>query len=82
MRGQGVGGPSQYPSGNPWGGTVKPGTVGVPLPDTDIRIIDVDNMERELPPGDAGEIVIKGPQIMTGYYKNPEEAKGARKTDL
>jgi len=58
---------------NPWGGTVKPGTVGVPLPDTDVRIVDVSDMEKELPLGDVGEIVIKGPQVMMGFYKKPEE---------
>jgi len=57
----------------PWGGINKPGTVGVPVSDTDIRIIDVDDPEKELPIGEVGEIVIKGPQIMMGYYKNPEE---------
>jgi long-chain acyl-CoA synthetase len=57
----------------PWGGTIKPGTVGIPLPDTDIKIVDLDDPEKELPVGEAGEIVIKGPQIMMGYYKKPEE---------
>ena len=62
-----------YVTATPWGGTNKPGTVGVPLPDTDLRIVDVNGLEKELPPSEIGEIVIKGPQIMMGYYKNPEE---------
>ncbi len=57
----------------PWGGKVKIGTVGVPLPGTDIKIVDLDTGTRELPPKEAGEICIKGPQVMTGYYKKPEE---------
>ena len=57
----------------PWGGKVKIGTVGVPLPGTDIKIVDLDTGTRELPPGEAGEICIKGPQVMSGYYKKPEE---------
>jgi long-chain acyl-CoA synthetase len=62
-----------YASVTPWGGTVKPGTVGVALPDTDIKIVSVDDPEKQLPPGESGELVIKGPQIMMGYYKRPEE---------
>ena len=56
----------------PWGGAVKPGTVGVPLPDTDVKIMDIETGEKELPLGEHGEIVMKGPQIMMGYYKKPE----------
>lgn len=57
----------------PWGGTIKPGTVGIPVPDTDIKIMDVENPDKELEIGEIGEIAIKGPQIMMGYYKKPEE---------
>jgi len=57
----------------PWGGTNKPGTVGVPLSDTDIRIVGLNDPDKELPVGEVGEIAIKGPQIMMGYYKSPEE---------
>ena len=57
----------------PWGGKVKIGTVGLPLPNTDMKIVDVDKGVTELPIGEAGEICIKGPQVMSGYYKKPEE---------
>ncbi len=62
---------------NPWGGRSKPGSVGVPLPDTDCRIVDVDSGERDLKTGEAGEILLKGPQRMIGYYKRPEETAEA-----
>ena len=54
----------------PWGGKVKPGTVGVPLPNTDIIIVDLEKGKTELDPGESGEVCIKGPQVMTGYYNN------------
>jgi long-chain acyl-CoA synthetase len=57
----------------PWGGTIKAGTVGVPLPDTDIKIVAIDDPDKEVAHGEAGEIVIKGPQIMMGYYNKPAE---------
>jgi len=66
-------------AGTPWGGTNKPGTVGVPLSDTDIRIVDVKDPDKELLIGEVGEIVIKGPQVMMGYYKNPEETANVLK---
>jgi len=66
-------------AGGPWGGELKPGTVGVPFPDTDIKIVDVDTGKKELPIGEAGEIIIKGPQVMQGYYKKPEETEKVMK---
>lgn len=59
----------------PWGGEIKPGTVGVPVPDTDIRIMDLETGEKEVPVGEAGEIFVKGPQVMMGYYKKPGETE-------
>jgi long-chain acyl-CoA synthetase len=57
----------------PWGGTIKPGTVGIPVPDTDVKIVDAEDYKKEKKQGETGEIAIKGPQIMMGYYKKPEE---------
>ena len=57
----------------PWGGQIKPGTVGCPVPETDVKIVDVETGETEMPTGETGEILIKGPQIMKGYYKKPAE---------
>lgn len=62
---------------NPWGGKTKPGSVGIPLPDTDCRIVDVDTGQKEMPFGESGEILVKGPQQMTGYYNRPEETAEA-----
>jgi long-chain acyl-CoA synthetase len=62
---------------NPWRGTMKPGSVGIPLPDTDCRIVDVETASRDLPVGEPGEILLKGPQMSRGYYKRPEETAEA-----
>jgi long-chain acyl-CoA synthetase len=56
----------------PRGGSIKPGTVGTPMPDTDIKIVDIEDPAKELEIGEEGEIAIKGPQIMQGYCKKPE----------
>jgi len=62
-----------FATATPWGGKVKPGTVGVPLPNTDLKIVDLETGTQELEQGKEGEICIKGPQVMKGYYKKPEE---------
>ena len=56
----------------PRGVTQKLGTMGIPIADTDARVVDVDN-GKEVPPGKVGELVIRGPQVMRGYWQN--EAK-------
>jgi len=56
---------------------VKPGTIGIPIMDTDARIVDEATGETELPPGKVGELVIKGPQVMKGYLNRPEDDKEA-----
>lgn len=58
---------------NPVGGPVKPGTVGVPVPLTEIEVVDLETGERVLPPGSCGEIRARGPQLMRGYRNRPEE---------
>ena len=58
---------------NPWGGKTKVGSVGVPITDTDCRIVDLETGTNDLPLGEPGEILLKGPQLTKGYYKKPEE---------
>ncbi len=56
---------------NPLDGRVKVGSIGMPIPNTDLAILDEEG--KELPIGEVGEICAKGPQVMTGYWNRPEE---------
>jgi long-chain acyl-CoA synthetase len=58
---------------NPLFGARKVGTIGLPLPDTDAKIVDLETGERTLPPKEIGEVVVKGPQVMAGYWNQPNE---------
>jgi long-chain acyl-CoA synthetase len=53
----------------------RPGSIGIPISDTDARIVDSDNEERALPVGAVGELLIRGPQVMIGYWRNIQETK-------
>ena len=61
----------------PLRGKRPPGSIGQPMPGTVIEIRDLDTGERALPPGEKGEICIKGPQVMKGYWKKPAETAKA-----
>jgi long-chain acyl-CoA synthetase len=54
---------------------LKRGSTGIPIPGVEVKIFDPD--DNELPAGEPGEIVVKGPNVMVGYYKNPEETQAA-----
>jgi long-chain acyl-CoA synthetase len=58
---------------NPIYGKNKIGTIGIPFPDTDAKIVDLDTGEQELPVGEIGELVVRGPQVMKGYWNMPTE---------
>ena len=62
---------------NPVYGPNKIGFIGLPWPDTDARIVDLDTGEQELPMGDVGELIIQGPQVMQGYWNQPTETANA-----
>jgi long-chain acyl-CoA synthetase len=59
---------------NPIFGVRKKGTIGLPLPDTDAKVVDIQSGTRELPVGEPGELIVKGPQVMKGYWRRPEES--------
>lgn len=66
---------------NPFNGIRKVGSVGLPFPDTDCRIVDLKDGKTDVPVGESGELLIRGPQIMAGYHNSPAETAEALQDD-
>jgi long-chain acyl-CoA synthetase len=64
---------------NPFQGKRKIGSVGLPFPDTECRIVDFNDSSTDMAVGQPGELIVKGPQVMQGYWNNPEETARALK---
>ena len=60
---------------NPVAENRVPGTVGLPLPGTECRVVDPDNPSVDVSPGERGELIVRGPQVFSGYYGRPEETE-------
>lgn len=73
VEGYGLSEASPVTHANPIYGQNKVGTIGIPFPDTDARIMDLETGTKELPVGEVGELAVKGPQVMKGYWNKPDE---------
>jgi long-chain acyl-CoA synthetase len=60
---------------NPVQGRNKIGSIGLPLPDVEVRIVDADTGTREMPAGEVGELILRAPQYMAEYWNNPQETQ-------
>ncbi len=59
--------------GNPVAGVNKPGSIGIPVPDVEVRIVDAETGTTDLAAGQVGELIMRAPQVMQGYWQAPEE---------
>jgi long-chain acyl-CoA synthetase len=66
---------------NPAAGPKKIGSVGMPLPDVELRVVDLETATRELGPGEAGEVLMAAPQLMRGYWEQPGETADVLRRD-
>jgi long-chain acyl-CoA synthetase len=73
VEGYGMSEASPLTHGNPIHGARKTGSIGVPVPSTDAKIVDLETGTRDLKIGEVGELVVRGPQVMKGYWNNPIE---------
>ncbi|MGE5122967.1 MAG: long-chain-fatty-acid--CoA ligase [Acidobacteriaceae bacterium] len=73
VEGYGLSEASPVTHGNPATGECRLGTIGLPWPDTEAKIVDLESGEQVLPPGEIGELCVRGPQVMKGYWNMPTE---------
>lgn len=81
VEGYGLSETSPVATCNPIGGKVKAGSIGIPMPATFISLRDLDDPEKEVPHGEKGEVCIKGPQVMKGYWNKPQETAAVFTSD-
>ncbi len=62
---------------NPVAENREPGTIGLPIPGTEVRVVDPENPTDDVPAGSPGELVVRGPQVFRGYHGKPEETEAA-----
>src|SRR5207245_7039043 len=75
VEGYGLSETSPIATGNPLYGKRKIGTIGLPVPETDIMLVDIEDPSKEVPAPGPGELCIKGPQVMQGYWNRPDETQ-------
>lgn len=73
VEGYGLSEASPVVTANPIFGDNRIGTIGIPMPDTDVKLFDIETGDKEVPVGQPGELCVKGPQVMKGYWNKPEE---------
>jgi long-chain acyl-CoA synthetase len=81
VEGYGLSEASPVTHANPIFGQSLIGTIGLPWPDTEVKIVDVDTGLETLGVGEVGELCVRGPQVMKGYWNNPAETANTLKTD-
>ena len=75
VEGYGLSEASPVTHANPIYGKSIIGSIGLPIPDTEVKIMDLETGEKELPVGEVGEMCVRGPQVMEGYHEMPEETE-------
>jgi long-chain acyl-CoA synthetase len=75
VEGYGLSESSPVTHANPLEGIRKAGSIGMPVPNTEVKIVDVEDRTKELPLGEIGELAVKGPQVMKGYWNMPGETE-------
>ncbi len=73
VEGYGMTESSPITMGNPASSSRRPGTIGVPFPSTEMRVVDPEDLSSDRPSGERGELLVRGPQVFSGYWQQPEE---------